>query len=91
MDYWYLSFFIIFLFQGLLDLYVIPLFTVVILHIITIILAKKEGVKTYANYIGILTTLVAFFPYIHIVLHLIAATFLLLDAASTNIKKGCEL
>ncbi|MEM5672688.1 hypothetical protein AAHB54_20335 [Bacillus cereus] len=39
------------------------------------------------HYIGIIVTLVAFFPYIDIVLHMIAAIFLLLDAASTNAKE----
>ncbi|MBK5429024.1 hypothetical protein [Bacillus sp. TH30] len=73
-----------YLFQGLVDLYGIPLLIVITLHIITILLAKKEGMKTYANYIGILTILVAFFPYIQIAIHIIASIFLLLDAASTN-------
>lgn len=36
---------------------------------------------------GIIVTLVAFFPYIVIVLHMIAAIFLLLDAPSTNAKE----
>lgn len=74
-------------FKGLIYLYGIPLFAIITLHIITILLAKKEGMKTYANYIGILTALFAFFPYIEIALHIIAAIFLLLDASSTNIKE----
>ncbi len=76
-----------YLLQGLIYLYGIPLLAIITLHIITILLAKKAGMKTYANYIGILTALVAFFPYIEIVLHIIAAIFLLLDASSTNIKE----
>ncbi|EEK49837.1 hypothetical protein bcere0002_30890 [Bacillus cereus ATCC 10876] len=43
--------------------------------------------NTYANYIGIIITLVAFFPYIEILLHIIAAIFLLLDATSMNAKE----
>ncbi|MBJ8112224.1 hypothetical protein JDS99_21785 [Bacillus cereus group sp. N6] len=43
--------------------------------------------NTYAHYIGIIVTLVAFFPYIDVVLHIIAAVFLLLDAASTTKKE----
>ncbi|ARJ22872.1 hypothetical protein J7E43_20045 [Bacillus sp. ISL-8] len=73
-----------YLFQGLVDLDGIPLLIVITLHIITILLAKKEGMKAYANYIGILAILVAFFPYIQIAIHIIASIFLLLDAASTN-------
>ncbi|EEK93961.1 hypothetical protein bthur0005_30010 [Bacillus thuringiensis serovar pakistani str. T13001] len=59
----------------------------IVLHINTILLAKKEGMNTYPHYIGIIVTLVAFFPYIDIFLHMIAAIFLLLDAASTNAKE----
>ncbi|MGE6537697.1 hypothetical protein [Bacillus luti] len=76
-----------YLIQGLVDLKGIPLLIVITLHIITILLSKKEGMNTYAHYIGIVTTLVAFFPYIEIALHTIAAVFLLLDAASTNTKE----
>ncbi|OQR57252.1 hypothetical protein [Bacillus sp. CDB3] len=76
-----------YLLQGIVDLYGIPLLIVITLHIITILLAKKEDMKTYSNYIGILTILVAFFPYIAIVLHIIAAIFLLLNAASANTKE----
>ena len=46
--------------------------------------------NTYPHYIGIIVTLVAFFPYIVIVLHIIAAIFLLLDAASMNAKEVCD-
>jgi len=60
------------------------------LHITTILLAKKSGMNTYAHYIAIIVTLVAFFPYIVIILHVIAAIFLLLDAASTNKKEVCD-
>ncbi|PEC22589.1 hypothetical protein [Bacillus cereus] len=76
-----------YLLQGLVNLYGIPFLIVITLHIITIVLAKKEGMKVYANYIGILSILIAFFPYIQIAIHIIAAIFLLLDAASTNTKE----
>ncbi|EEL39646.1 hypothetical protein bcere0020_30170 [Bacillus cereus Rock3-29] len=56
----------------------------IVLHITTFLLAKKESMNTYPHYIGIIVTLVAFFPYIAIVLHIIAAIFLLLDATSTT-------
>ncbi|NWK69136.1 hypothetical protein HWX41_08545 [Bacillus paramycoides] len=80
-----------YLLQGIVYLYGIPFLIVITLHIITILLAKKEGMKTYANYIGILTILVAFFPYIRIAIHIIASIFLLLDAASTNTKEVYDL
>ncbi|PFR89933.1 hypothetical protein COK43_15055 [Bacillus cereus] len=76
-----------YIFPSLVNLYGIPLLLLIALHINTILLAKKEGMNTYAHYIGIIVTLVAFFPYIVIVLHIIAAIFLLLDAASTNAKE----
>ncbi|MEH0977013.1 hypothetical protein AB1I92_12645 [Bacillus mobilis] len=76
-----------FLFLSRVDLYGIPLLLLIALHITTILLSKKEGINTYPHYIGIIVTLVAFFPYIDIVLHIIAAVFLLLDAASTTKKE----
>ncbi|MDD8001517.1 hypothetical protein [Bacillus cereus] len=76
-----------YVFPSLVNLYGIPLLLLIVLHITTILLSKKEGLNTYSNYIGIIITLVAFFPYIVIVLHMIAAIFLLLDAASTNAKE----
>ncbi|WHY27174.1 hypothetical protein [Bacillus wiedmannii] len=75
-----------YLFLNHANLYGIPLL-VIALHITTILLAKKEGMNTYPHYIGIIVTLVAFFPHIEMFLHIIAAVFLLLDAASTNTKE----
>ncbi|GAB6618876.1 MULTISPECIES: hypothetical protein [Bacillus] len=79
-----------FLFLSRFNLYGIPLFLLIALHITTILLAKKEGMNTHPHYIGIIVTLFAFFPYIELVLHFIAAIFLLLDAASTNKKEVCN-
>ncbi|MFP3376557.1 hypothetical protein SB767_08960 [Bacillus sp. SIMBA_069] len=76
-----------YIFPSLVNLDGIPLLLLIALHITTILLAKKAGMNTYAHYIGIIVTLVAFFPYIVIVLHIIAAIFLLLDAISTTKKK----
>ncbi|MBE7105213.1 hypothetical protein FT637_19895 [Bacillus cereus] len=76
-----------YLLQGIVDLYEIPFLIIITLHIITIVLAKKASMKAFANYIGILAILVAFFPYIQIAIHIIASIFLLLDAASTNTKE----
>ncbi|MCA0999030.1 MULTISPECIES: hypothetical protein [Bacillus cereus group] len=73
-----------YVFPSLVNLDGLPLLLLIVLHITTILLAKKSGMNTYAHYIGIIVTLVAFFPYIVIVLHIIATVFLLLDAASTT-------
>ncbi|EOP52764.1 hypothetical protein IKQ_02862 [Bacillus cereus VDM053] len=79
-----------YLIPSLVNLYGIPLLLLIALHITTILLTKKAGMNTYPHYIGIIVTLVAFFPYIDIVLHIIAAVFLLLDAVSTNKKEVCD-
>ncbi|MED3398094.1 hypothetical protein [Bacillus wiedmannii] len=76
-----------YLFPSFVNLHGIPLLLLIALHITTILLANKAGMNMYAHYIGIIVTLVAFFPYIVIVLHIIAAVFLLLDAASTTKKE----
>lgn len=79
-----------FLFLSRVNLYGIPLLLLIALHITTILLSKKAGMNTSPHYIGIIVTLIAFFPYIDIVLHIIAAVFLLLDAVSTNKKEVCD-
>ncbi|HDR6310857.1 TPA: hypothetical protein QCU60_002753 [Bacillus cereus] len=79
-----------FLFLSHINLYGIPLLLLIALHITTILLAKKEGLNTYPHSIGIIVTLFAFFPYIEIVLHIIAAVFLLLDAASIRKEAVCD-
>ncbi|MFJ7763018.1 hypothetical protein [Bacillus toyonensis] len=79
-----------YLFPSLVNLYGIPLLLLIVLHITTFLLAKKVGMNTYPHYIGIIVTLVAFFPYIAIVLHIIAAIFLLLDATSTTKNEVCN-
>ncbi|HFK1682881.1 hypothetical protein [Bacillus sp. SRB1LM] len=76
-----------YLFLSHVNLYGIPLLLLIVLHITTILLAKKVDMNTYPHYIGIIVTLVAFFPYIVIVLHMIAAFFLFIDAASMNTKE----
>ncbi|PHD59677.1 hypothetical protein [Bacillus wiedmannii] len=76
-----------YLFPSLVNLNGIPLLLLIVLHITTILLSKKAGMNTYPHYIGIIVTLFAFFPYIELVLHFIAAVFLLLDAASTTKKE----
>ncbi|TKH16411.1 hypothetical protein FC694_12960 [Bacillus wiedmannii] len=76
-----------YLFPSFVNLDGIPLLLLIALHITTILLANKAGMNTYAHYIGIIVTLVAFFPYIDVVLHIIAAVFLLLDAVSTTKKE----
>lgn len=79
-----------YLFPSLVNLYGIPLLLLITLHITTFLLAKQAGMNTYTHYIGIIVTLVAFFPYIDIFIHMIAAIFLLLDAASMNAKEVCD-
>ncbi|MGM7429537.1 hypothetical protein ABRZ22_10145 [Bacillus pacificus] len=79
-----------YIFPSLVNLDGIPLLLLIALHITTILLAKKSGMNTYAHYIGIIVTLFAFFPYIEMALHFIAAVFLLLDAISTNKKEVCD-
>ncbi|HDR6318656.1 TPA: hypothetical protein QCU53_005528 [Bacillus thuringiensis] len=76
-----------YLFPSLVNLDGLPLLLLIALHITTILLAKKAAMNTSPHYIGIIVTLVAFFPYIDVVLHIIAAVFLLLDAISTTKKK----
>ncbi|PFK28615.1 hypothetical protein COI93_23995 [Bacillus cereus] len=83
--------FAFYIFQGDFYLSWMPLLSILTLHVITILLAKKAAMETYANLLGIITTLVAFYDSIAVVMHIIAAIFIILDAANINIKKTYEL
>lgn len=45
-----------YVFPSLVNLYGLPLLLLIVFHITTILLAKKEGMNTYPQYIGIIVT-----------------------------------
>ncbi|WP_245831030.1 hypothetical protein [Sediminibacillus massiliensis] len=58
-----------------------PLLIMLALHIITLLLARNEGKKSRGSIIGIVTSCIAWIPFVGMIMHIITAVFLLIDAA----------
>jgi hypothetical protein len=64
-----------------------PLAIMLILHIVTLVFTKKEGGgSTTGSILGIITSCVAWIPIVGMVMHIISAIILMLDAAKTEEK-----
>jgi len=61
-----------------------PLLLMLILHIVTLIIAKKEGQASNGSIIGIITSCVAWIPIVGMIMHIITAVFLMVDAAKPD-------
>ncbi|WP_211274888.1 hypothetical protein [Bacillus marinisedimentorum] len=68
-----------------------PLFIMLILHIITLYLVSKEGLgsghKT-GSILGIVTSCIAWIPFVGMTMHIITAVVLLLSAARQSAESG---
>ncbi|WP_421381688.1 hypothetical protein ACOJQI_20780 [Bacillus salacetis] len=61
-----------------------PLVIMLVLHIITLVLtAKDEGAKT-GSILGIVTSCIAWIPFIGMIMHIISAVFLMIDASKPD-------
>ncbi|MCH1625922.1 hypothetical protein [Fredinandcohnia quinoae] len=58
----------------------VPLGIMLILHIITLVLTKKEGGATTGSILGIVTSCIAWIPFVGMIMHILSAIFLMLDA-----------
>lgn len=57
-----------------------PLIVGLIIHIITLIVAKKAGFTAYGNIFGIITSCLAWIPGLGWILHVLSAIFILIGA-----------
>ena len=57
-----------------------PLLVMLALHIVTLVLAKKEGLKATGNILGIVTSCIGWIPFVGMIMHIISAIFIMLDA-----------
>ncbi|MFC4768367.1 hypothetical protein [Effusibacillus consociatus] len=64
-----------------------PLVVMLALHIVTLIFSNKEGGAKHGSILGIITSCIAWIPFVGMIMHILTAIFLLLDAA----KKEQEL
>lgn len=61
-----------------------PLFIMLALHIVTLIFSIKENRKRHGSILGIVTSVVGFIPFVGMIMHIITAILLLIDAAKSN-------
>lgn len=61
-----------------------PLFVMLILHIITLLMTKKDGGITGGSVIGIITSVVAWIPIVGMLMHIITAIVLFITALMPN-------
>lgn len=59
----------------------VPLFIMLILHVITLVIAKNERTSTAGSTLGIITSCIAWIPLVGITMHIITAIVLFIDAA----------
>lgn len=72
----------------ILSLSWIPLLIMLALHIITLIITKKEGGgSTTGSIVGIVTSCIGFIPVVGMIMHIITAVILMIDAAKPDARK----
>ncbi|WP_282154735.1 hypothetical protein [Cytobacillus gottheilii] len=67
-----------------------PLFVMLVLHIVTLVFSANECEKKHGSILGIVTSVVGFIPVIGMVMHIITAILLMIDAAKSNKKAEIE-
>ncbi|MGF7535066.1 hypothetical protein AAGG74_15455 [Bacillus mexicanus] len=63
-----------------------PLFVMFVVHLITLFFSLKDRKKVSGSILGIFTSLIGWIPVLGMIMHLITATFLILDAY-VNVKE----
>ncbi|MET1013099.1 MAG: hypothetical protein ABWX61_01140 [Paenisporosarcina sp.] len=62
----------------------VPLVIMLALHIVTLVLTKKDGGSTTGSILGIVTSCIAWIPFVGMIMHILTAIFLMLDAAKPD-------
>ncbi|TDQ42977.1 hypothetical protein [Aureibacillus halotolerans] len=65
----------------------VPLFIALILHIVTLIVSRKNGGPTAGSLFGILTSCLAWIPFLGMAMHMISALVLLMEAVKEKPMK----
>lgn len=68
----------------ILGFWYIPLVVMLILHIITLVLSAQNNEAKYGSILGIVTSLVAWIPFVGMTLHIITGILLMVSAAKKN-------
>lgn len=70
----------------ILGLYWTPLVVMLVLHIITLVLTKKDGGPSTGSILGIVTSCIGWIPLVGMIMHILSAIFLMLNAAQPDNK-----
>lgn len=62
----------------------VPLFVMLILHIVTLALSVGEKESKYGSVIGVITSVIAWIPFVGMVMHLITGLALLISAVGSG-------
>ncbi|HZG72575.1 MAG TPA: hypothetical protein VEY51_13640 [Chondromyces sp.] len=62
----------------------IPLIVMAVLHVITLIVARKEEENIHGSIVGIITSVLAWIPILGMILHITSAIVLLMDVAKAK-------
>lgn len=65
-------------------MYYTPLLVMLILHIITLVLTKKDNGASAGSILGIITSFVAIIPFVGWIMHLLSAIFLMVGAVTKD-------
>lgn len=69
----------------------IPLFVMLVLHIITLVLTKKDGGATTGSILGIVASCVGWIPIVGMIMHILTAVFLMINAATPDDKSKVHI
>ncbi len=61
-----------------------PLLIMLILHIITLVLTKKDGGASTGSILGIVTSCIGWIPVVGMIMHILSAVFLMVNAAKED-------
>ncbi|UJL45469.1 hypothetical protein KFZ58_13795 [Virgibacillus sp. NKC19-16] len=70
----------------ILGLWWTPLVVMLIMHIITLVMTKRDGGPSVGSILGIVTSCVGWIPGVGIVMHILSAIFLMINAATPDNK-----
>ncbi|TFJ92223.1 hypothetical protein [Lentibacillus salicampi] len=68
----------------IVGLYWSPLVIMLILHIITLVMTKRDEGATTGSILGIVTSCIGWIPFVGMIMHILSAIFLMLNAAQKD-------
>lgn len=62
-----------------------PLVITLALHIVTVVFSKQENRPMTGNILGIVTSCIGWIPFVGMIMHIISAIFILVEASSNKV------